>query len=44
VLGRIHRRVAQTEGLMDQIAEAVKGLPPEQQEAVAKRMIDESFK
>jgi hypothetical protein len=44
VLGRIQRRSRTAEGLMDQIAEAVKGLPPEQQEAVAKRMIDESFK
>jgi hypothetical protein len=29
---------------MCRIADAVKGLPPEEQEEVAKRMIDESLK
>jgi hypothetical protein len=44
VLGRIHGRVRQADGLADRIAEAVKGLPPDQQVEVGKRMIDESLK
>src|SRR5262249_10765483 len=44
VLGRIHSRMRRADGLADKIADAVKGLPPEEQEAVAKRMIDESLK
>jgi DNA-directed RNA polymerase specialized sigma24 family protein len=31
-------------GLAEKIAAAVEGLPPEQQEAIAKRMIDESLR
>jgi hypothetical protein len=44
VLGRIHWRTRRADGLTDKIADAVKGLPPEEQEAVAKRMIDETLK
>jgi hypothetical protein len=44
VLGRMNRRIARGDGLVDKIADAVKGLPPEEQEAIAKRMIDESIK
>jgi len=44
VLGRIHGRARSAHGLADKIADAVKGLPPEQQEALAKRMIDEALK
>jgi hypothetical protein len=44
VLGRIDRRVPQADGLADKIADAVKGLPPEEQEAAAKRMIDEALR
>jgi hypothetical protein len=34
------RRIA----LADKVAEAIKGLPPEQQEVVAKRIVDEALK
>jgi hypothetical protein len=44
VLRHIHGRMCQADGLADRIADAVKGLPPEEQEEVAKRMIDESLK
>jgi hypothetical protein len=44
VLGRIHWRTRRADELTDKIADAVKGLPPEKQEAVAKRMIDEALK
>jgi hypothetical protein len=44
VLGRTHRRMLRADGLADKIADAVKGLPPEEQEAAAKRMIDEAFR
>jgi hypothetical protein len=44
ILARTHSRLRQGEELMDKIAEAVKGLPPEEQAAVAKRMIDEALK
>jgi hypothetical protein len=44
VLRRIHRRMRGTDGLADKIADAVKGLPPEEQEAVAKLMIDEQLR
>ncbi|HKM87198.1 MAG TPA: hypothetical protein VJX48_01200 [Xanthobacteraceae bacterium] len=43
VLGSIHWRLRRTEGLVDKIADATKGLPPEEQAEVAKRMIDESL-
>jgi len=43
VLGGMHRRMRRSDGLAEKIAAAVEGLPPEQQEAIAKRMIDESF-
>lgn len=42
VLARLRRYVRETEGLTERIAEAVKGLPPEEQEKIANRMIDES--
>src|ERR1700753_2293309 len=41
VLGRIHGRMRRAHRLTDRIAEAVKGLPPDQQIEVGKRMIDE---
>jgi hypothetical protein len=44
VLRRMHSRIRQVDGLAEKIADAVKGLPPEQQEAVGKRIIDESLK
>jgi len=44
VLGSARRRIPQADGLAEKIADAVKGLPPEEQEAVAKRMIDETLK
>jgi hypothetical protein len=50
ILIRAHRRIhragglAGLAGLAHNIADAVKGLPPEEQEAIAKRMIDESLK
>jgi hypothetical protein len=44
VLGRIHGRMRRADGLVERIAEAVKGLPPDQQVEVGKRMIDESLK
>jgi hypothetical protein len=46
VLWRMHRRIRQVDpdGLRDKIADAIKGLPPEEQEAVGKRIIDEAFK
>jgi hypothetical protein len=44
VLRRIHGRTRRAEGLADKIADAVKGLPPKEQEAIAKRMIDEALK
>ena len=46
VLARMHRRLRQypPDGLADKIADASKGLPPEEQVAVAKRMIDDSLK
>jgi hypothetical protein len=40
----IHRRIRRADGLPEKIAEAVKGLPPDQQEAIGKRMIDESLR
>jgi uncharacterized membrane protein (DUF485 family) len=43
VLRRFHDRMQHGDGLAERIAEAVKGLPPEQQVEVGKRMIDESF-
>jgi hypothetical protein len=45
VLGRIHRRMRRIppNELAGKIADAVKGLPPEEQEATAKRMIDEAL-
>jgi len=42
VLRRIHGRMRQTDGLTDRIADAVKGLPPDKQEEIAKRMIDDA--
>jgi hypothetical protein len=44
VLGGIHQRMRRSDGLAEKIAAAVEGLPPEQQEAIAKRMIDESLR
>lgn len=44
VLIRIHRRLPRADGLAEKIADAVKGLPPDEQEAIAKRIIDESLK
>lgn len=44
VLRRIHLRLRRADGLTEKIADAIKGLPPEEQEAVAKRMIDKSLK
>jgi hypothetical protein len=44
MLRRIHRRMTETDGLADKIADAVKGLPPQEREVVAKRMIDEALK
>jgi hypothetical protein len=44
VLGRAHSRMRGAADLMDKIGDAIKGLPPEEQEAAAKRMIDEAFK
>jgi hypothetical protein len=46
ILIRTQRRIgrADVDGLADEIADAVKGLPPREQEAIAKRMIDESLK
>jgi hypothetical protein len=44
VLGRIQSRTRRANGLTDKIADAVKGLPQKEQEAVAKRMIDEALK
>lgn len=43
VLGRIRARMRRADGLAEKIAKAVKGLPPDQQVEVGKRMIDESF-
>jgi hypothetical protein len=45
-LRRIHSRMGHTDvdELADKIADAVKGLPPEEQEAVGKRIIDEPLK
>jgi hypothetical protein len=43
-LGRIHRRTRAADDLADKIADAMKGLPPEEREAAAKRMIDEAFR
>src|SRR5690349_6436845 len=44
ILTRANRRIRSTDGLADKIADAVKGLPPQEQEAVAKRMIDDSLR
>jgi hypothetical protein len=44
VLRRVHGRMRQTDGLTDRIADAVKGLPPDKQEEIAKRMIDDALK
>ena len=44
VLTRMRGRMSQSDGLADKIAEAVKGLPPDQQVEVGQRMIDESLK
>ena len=45
ILTRAHQRfLGRTDGLADRIADAVKGLPPEEAEAVGKRMIDEALK
>ena len=44
LLAGMQRRNRSADGLAERIAETVKGLPREQQEAVAKRMIDESLK
>jgi hypothetical protein len=44
VLRRIHVRMRQADGLSERIADATKGLPPEEQVEVGKRMIDETFK
>ena len=38
------RRMWRADRLADKIADAVKGLPPREQAAVAKRMIDEALK
>src|SRR5215469_10891575 len=44
ILMRMHRRIGRTDGLADKIADAVKGLPPDEEEAVAKRIIDQSLR
>ena len=44
VLGRIHGCARNADELTNKIADAVKGLPSEQQEAAAKRVIDEALK
>jgi hypothetical protein len=41
VLRNIHQRMREADGLGDRIAEAAKGLSRDDQEKVAKRMIDE---
>jgi hypothetical protein len=40
----MHGRIRRADGLTDRIAEAVKGLPPDPQVEIGKRMIDESLK
>jgi hypothetical protein len=41
VLRGMHRRTRRSDGLAEKIAATVEGLPPEHQEAIAKRMIDD---
>jgi hypothetical protein len=43
-LRRFRGRMRRADGLADKIAGAVKGLPPQEQVAVAKRMIDEQLR
>jgi hypothetical protein len=43
-LGRMHRQLSGTDELVKKIAEATKGLSPEEQVEVGKRIIDETFK
>jgi hypothetical protein len=38
-----HSRVNRAQGLAERIAEAVKGLPPDEQEAIAVRMTEEAL-
>jgi hypothetical protein len=46
VLARMHLRLRRypPDELVSKIADATKGLPPEEQAAVAKRIIDEAFR
>ena len=44
VLGRMHRQLSGSGALAEKIAEATKGLPPEEQLAIGKRMIDQALK
>jgi hypothetical protein len=44
VLGRVRGYVSGTDGLTDRMTDAVKGLPPEEQEKTARRKIDESLR
>jgi uncharacterized SAM-binding protein YcdF (DUF218 family) len=44
ILGGVHRRMRRSDGLAERIAAAVEGRPPDQQEAISKRMIDESLR
>jgi len=46
VLLHMQRRISRADfdGLADKIVDATKGLPPDEQEAMAKRMIDDTLK
>jgi hypothetical protein len=47
ILMRMHRRIHRVgalDALAGKVADAIKGLPPDEAEAVAKRMIDQSVK
>jgi len=44
LLVHLDKRSHRTDGLADNIVDAIKGLPPDEQAAMGKRMIDQSFK
>ena len=44
LLVRLDKHSPRTDGLADNIVDAIKGLPPDQQQAMAKRMMDQSLK